>query len=89
LLAPVSPILPFAVGEKVKDPVAMYLADVFTIPVSLAGMPSIALPVGSSGNLPIGMQLIGNHFQEVRVLQAAHAVEQALSLPSLGLDTLC
>jgi aspartyl-tRNA(Asn)/glutamyl-tRNA(Gln) amidotransferase subunit A len=71
-----------------SDPIQMYLADLFTIPINLAGMPAISFPVGSSEGLPIGMQFIGNHFQEAKVLRAAHAVEKALCLPSLPVDKI-
>lgn len=65
LLAPVSPVLPFKIGEKAQDPLQMYLADVYTVPINVAGVPSLALPCGfSKSGLPIGMQIIGNHFSE-------------------------
>lgn len=65
LLAPVSPVLPFKIGEKAQDPLQMYLADAYTVPINVAGVPSLALPCGfSKSGLPIGMQIIGNHFSE-------------------------
>ncbi len=77
VLMPVSPTVPFRLGEKVDDPLQMYLADVYTIPVNLAGLPGISVPCGFSNGLPIGLQLIGRPFDEVTVLRAAHAYEQA------------
>jgi len=77
VLMPVSPTVPFRLGEKVDDPLQMYLADVYTIPVNLAGLPGISVPCGFGHGLPIGLQLIGRPFDEVTVLRAAHAYEQA------------
>ncbi len=77
VLMPVSPTVPFRLGEKVDDPLQMYLADVYTIPVNLAGLPGISVPCGFSDGLPIGLQLIGRPFDEPTVLGAAHAYEQA------------
>ena len=78
LLAPTTPTPAFAIGAHTNDPLQMYLEDIFTCPVNLAGVPGLSLPCGfSSGNLPIGMQLIGPHFGEERLLQAGHAFEQA------------
>jgi aspartyl-tRNA(Asn)/glutamyl-tRNA(Gln) amidotransferase subunit A len=77
VVMPVAPTLPFALGERAADPLQMYLADVFTIPVNLAGLPGLALPCGFHDGLPIGLQLVGRAFDEVTVLRAAHAYEQA------------
>ncbi len=72
ILAPVSPVPAFKIGERVKDPLQMYLADIFTIPVNLAGLPGISVPCGfTSGGLPIGFQLIGKHFDELGILRSA------------------
>lgn len=77
VLAPVAPILPFEIGGKSEDPLAMYLVDVFTIPVNIAGVPSLALPVGiSAENLPIGMQLIGPQLSEHMLLRLGYAYQQ-------------
>jgi aspartyl-tRNA(Asn)/glutamyl-tRNA(Gln) amidotransferase subunit A len=77
LLTPTSPTPAFMIGEKVKDPLQMYLSDVFTIPVNLAGLPGISIPCGfSSGGLPIGLQIIGKHFDEERILRVAYTYEQ-------------
>lgn len=77
ILAPVSPTPPFKIGEKTSDPLQMYLSDIFTIPVNLAGVPSLALPVGFTNNgLPVGIQLIGNHFSESKLLNIGHQFEK-------------
>jgi aspartyl-tRNA(Asn)/glutamyl-tRNA(Gln) amidotransferase subunit A len=78
ILAPVSPIAAFRLGEKFDDPLQMYLSDVFTLPASLAGIPGISVPCGfTSENLPIGLQVLGPHFREELVLRIAHQFEQA------------
>lgn len=78
ILAPVSPIPAFRLGEKSEDPLQMYLSDVFTLPASLAGIPGISVPCGfTSENLPIGLQILGPHFREELVLRIAHQFEQA------------
>jgi aspartyl-tRNA(Asn)/glutamyl-tRNA(Gln) amidotransferase subunit A len=77
LLTPTSPTTAFRIGEKADDPVQMYLSDVCTLPINIAGVPGISIPAGLAGGLPIGMQLIGKHFAEQTLLQAAHAFEQA------------
>ena len=74
IAAPVSPTTAFKIGEKSSDPVAMYLADVFTVPINLAGLPGLSIPCGlDSAGLPIGMQLIGPPFSELELLPAPHA----------------
>ncbi len=78
LVTPTSPTAAFRVGEKTDDPLQMYLADIFTISVNLAGVPAISIPCGfTSANLPAGLQLIGNHFDEDTLLTAAYAYEQS------------
>jgi aspartyl-tRNA(Asn)/glutamyl-tRNA(Gln) amidotransferase subunit A len=77
LLAPTSPTTAFRIGEKADDPVTMYLSDVYTIAVNLAGLPAVSLPVAPSDGLPVGMQLIGDYFREGQLLQAAHQLQQA------------
>ncbi|MDO8462501.1 MAG: Asp-tRNA(Asn)/Glu-tRNA(Gln) amidotransferase subunit GatA [Deltaproteobacteria bacterium] len=78
LLTPVAPSAAWKVGEKTDDPLKMYLSDIFTINVNLAGLPGMSLPCGfTKEGLPIGLQLIGNHFKEETMLQAAFAYEQA------------
>ncbi len=78
ILTPVAPTPAFGLGEKMEDPLQMYLSDIFTIPVNLAGTCAMSLPCGmSKDNLPIGMQLIGKPFAEEQILKAGHAYEQA------------
>jgi aspartyl-tRNA(Asn)/glutamyl-tRNA(Gln) amidotransferase subunit A len=78
LLTPVAPTPAFALGEKVNDPLQMYLSDIYTIPANLAGTCAMSLPCGFSANgLPIGLQLIGKPFDEATLLRTAHAFEQA------------
>ncbi|MFZ1570926.1 MAG: Asp-tRNA(Asn)/Glu-tRNA(Gln) amidotransferase subunit GatA [Thiolinea sp.] len=73
IMGPSAPTTPFKIGEKADDPVAMYLADIYTIPTSLAGLPGMTFPIGlAADGLPVGMQLIGNYFQEARMLNVAH-----------------
>jgi aspartyl-tRNA(Asn)/glutamyl-tRNA(Gln) amidotransferase subunit A len=76
LLAPVSPTLPFKVGERTDDVLAMYMTDVLTVPMYMAGVPSLALPAGFFGGLPIGMQLVGPQFSESRLFQLGHAYQK-------------
>lgn len=77
LITPTSPSLPFLLGEKVHDPLLMYLSDIFTIPVNLAGIPAISIPAGFHLSLPVGMQIIGPPFSEGVLLRIAFAYEQA------------
>jgi aspartyl-tRNA(Asn)/glutamyl-tRNA(Gln) amidotransferase subunit A len=78
LVTPTSPTVAFKLGEKTADPLAMYLSDVCTVPMSLAGIPAISIPSGLSDGLPVGLQICGPAFSENRVLRAAHALEQAI-----------
>jgi aspartyl-tRNA(Asn)/glutamyl-tRNA(Gln) amidotransferase subunit A len=78
IATPTAPTPAFKIGEKSNDPLAMYLSDIYTVTVNLAGVPAISVPCGqSSAGLPIGLQLIGNHFDEARLLNAAYAYELA------------
>ncbi len=78
IVTPVTPTTAFKLGEKIDDPLQMYLSDIYTISVNLAGVPAIALPCGfSKAGLPIGLQIIGRPFEEEMVIRAAHAYEQA------------
>ena len=79
LVTPTSPVVAFRLGEKINDPVEMYLIDVCTVPANIAGMPGISVPCGFSQGLPVGMQLIGPHLSEQRLLNIAYAYEQATS----------
>ena len=72
IMGPTSPSVAFQFGEKSQDPIAMYLSDIYTIAVNLAGLPGMSVPVGFSKGLPIGMQLSGNYFSEQRLLNVAH-----------------
>ncbi|MFH1387293.1 MAG: Asp-tRNA(Asn)/Glu-tRNA(Gln) amidotransferase subunit GatA [bacterium] len=76
LISPTSPTVAFKVGEKVADPLSMYLSDIATIPVNLAGLPALSLPCGLSNGLPIGLQIIGQAFAEETLLRVAFAYEQ-------------
>jgi len=78
IAAPTSPSVAFPLGERTGDPLSMYLADIFTVPYSLAGVPAISLPSGLSDGLPVGLQLAGPAFSENAILDAAYALEQAL-----------
>jgi aspartyl-tRNA(Asn)/glutamyl-tRNA(Gln) amidotransferase subunit A len=77
LITPTSPTTPFRIGEKVDDPVQMYLSDVCTLPINIAGVPAISIPAGFADGLPIGMQIIGKPFGEETILKIAHAYQQA------------
>jgi aspartyl-tRNA(Asn)/glutamyl-tRNA(Gln) amidotransferase subunit A len=75
---PVSPTVAFKVGEKVSDPVKMYLNDIYTIAPNLAGLPAMAIPCGfGSGGLPVGLHLVGPYFGEARMLNLAHRYQLA------------
>jgi aspartyl-tRNA(Asn)/glutamyl-tRNA(Gln) amidotransferase subunit A len=78
IITPTTPTTAFKLGEKSDDPLSMYLADIFTVTASLAGIPGISVPCGVSQNgLPIGMQILGRHFEEGTILRLAHAFEHA------------
>jgi len=77
ILGPVAPDVAWGLGDKTKDPLQMYLEDIYTLSANLAGLPAMSAPCGFSGDgLPIGMQLIGNYFSEARLLQVAHQYQQ-------------
>jgi aspartyl-tRNA(Asn)/glutamyl-tRNA(Gln) amidotransferase subunit A len=81
IAGPVAPTVAWALGQTDKDPVADYLADIFTLPASLAGLPGMSVPAGFGlGGLPVGLQLIGNYFDEGTLLHAAHALQQATDI---------
>jgi aspartyl-tRNA(Asn)/glutamyl-tRNA(Gln) amidotransferase subunit A len=71
IFSPVSPFLPFKIGERIKNPLAMYLVDIYTNSANLVGVPALSLPVGQVGNLPVGLQIIGKHFEEDKILEIA------------------
>ena len=77
LITPTSPTTAFKIGEKVDDPLSMYLSDICTIPINIAGLPAISLPCGFSEGLPIGLQIIGKPFDEQTILKVADAYQQA------------
>jgi aspartyl-tRNA(Asn)/glutamyl-tRNA(Gln) amidotransferase subunit A len=77
LITPTSPTVPFKIGEKMDDPLAMYLSDVCTLPVNIAGVPGMSLPAGFADGLPVGMQIIGKPFGEENMLHIAYSYEQA------------
>lgn len=76
IMGPAAPSTAFKAGEKVDDPVAMYLQDIYTISTNLAGLPGMSIPAGFSHNLPVGLQIIGNYFDEARMLNVAHQYQQ-------------
>lgn len=77
LVAPTTTSTAFDIGGKIEDPLEMYVADILTVPVNLAGVPSVSIPCGFSNDMPVGMQLIGKHFDEQTLYRAAYAYEQA------------
>jgi len=78
IAGPVAPTVAWKLGDKTDDPVANYLADIFTLPASLAGLPGMSVPAGfGEGGMPVGLQLIGNYFKEAQLLNAAHRLQQA------------
>jgi aspartyl-tRNA(Asn)/glutamyl-tRNA(Gln) amidotransferase subunit A len=77
IVTPTSPTVAFPIGAKTDDPYAMYLNDVYTLPSAVAGLPALSLPCGLSEGLPVGLQIIGNFFDEGRIITAAHAFERA------------
>jgi aspartyl-tRNA(Asn)/glutamyl-tRNA(Gln) amidotransferase subunit A len=76
LISPTSPSVAFELGAKIEDPLAMYLQDICAVPASLAGIPAISVPGGLSDDLPVGIQLMGDHFTEPTLLRAARVVEE-------------
>jgi aspartyl-tRNA(Asn)/glutamyl-tRNA(Gln) amidotransferase subunit A len=76
VMGPTSPTTAFRLGEKTTDPVSMYLSDIYTIAVNLAGLPGMSIPVGFAQGLPVGLQIIGNYFSEERLLNVAHRYQQ-------------
>jgi aspartyl-tRNA(Asn)/glutamyl-tRNA(Gln) amidotransferase subunit A len=74
---PTTPTPAFGIGEKTADPLQMYLADIFTVPANLAGLPALSLPMDAAGGLPTGLQLQGRPFEEATLLRAGHAFQQA------------
>ena len=77
LIGPTTPTPAFAIGAKTSDPITMYLNDIYTIGANLAGLPAVSVPCGFVGELPVGLQIVGPHFSEARILSAAHAYQRA------------
>ena len=78
IVTPTAPTTAFKIGEKIQDPLQMYLSDIYTISINLAGLPALSLPCGFDGDgMPIGLQIIGKHFDEATILRTAYAYEQA------------
>ncbi|MFH1423885.1 MAG: Asp-tRNA(Asn)/Glu-tRNA(Gln) amidotransferase subunit GatA [Candidatus Nealsonbacteria bacterium] len=77
IMTPTSPILPFKIGEKIEDPLSMYLVDVYTVSINLAGLPALSVPCGKVGHLPVGLQIIGQSFKENQIFEAAAFFENS------------
>jgi aspartyl-tRNA(Asn)/glutamyl-tRNA(Gln) amidotransferase subunit A len=75
LVGPVAPFLPFPIGERIDNPLAMYLVDIYTVPVNLAGLPALSLPCGRVGNLPVGLQLIAKPLGEPTLFRVGKLFE--------------
>jgi aspartyl-tRNA(Asn)/glutamyl-tRNA(Gln) amidotransferase subunit A len=78
LLLPTSPTLPFRLGEKIDDPLAMYLADAYTLPAGLAGLPAVSLPCGKARGLPVGLQVVAPALGEARLFDVSQLVESQM-----------
>ncbi len=78
ILTPTSPTPAFKIGEKVDDPIKMYLSDIYTVPINLAGLPALSMPCGNIGQLPVGLQIIGKHFSEDLIFKVAQVFEKLL-----------
>ena len=88
IFSPVTPTPAFNIGEKIANPIEMYLADIYTIAINLAGLPAMSIPAGFINGLPVGLQVIGNYFDEARLLNVAHAYQNVTDWhkqsPNLG-----
>ncbi|MDH5571705.1 MAG: amidase family protein, partial [Gammaproteobacteria bacterium] len=76
IMSPTTPSVAFNIGEKADDPITMYLSDIYTIAVNLAGLPGMSVPAGFVNNMPVGLQIIGNYFEEAQLLNVAHQYQQ-------------
>ena len=83
LIAPTVPVQPFKIGEKINDPVSLFLIDINTVTANLTGKPAISVPFKIVNGLPIGIQLVANSMNDKLLLQAAHALEKTISLPEV------
>ena len=86
LMGPTSPTPAFDIGAKVDDPITMYLNDIYTIGANLAGLPAMSIPCGFQGGLPVGLQIIGPHFAEAKLLNVAHGYQRETRVASKGTD---
>lgn len=86
IMGPTSPGVAFGIGEKADDPITMYLSDIYTIAVNLAGLPGMSVPAGLVNGLPVGLQIIGNYFEEARLLNVAHRFQQTTDWHTLVPD---
>ncbi len=77
IIGPTAPQAAFKLNEFIDDPISMYLSDIYTVSVNLAGLPAISVPAGFANDLPVGMQIIGNYFAESRLLNVAHQFQLA------------
>ena len=78
ILTPTAPSVAFRIGEKIADPLSMYLSDILVAAVNLAGLPGLSIPCGKIGKLPVGLQIIGKHFEENKILQAGKIFEKII-----------
>ena len=87
LITPTSPTTAFRFGEKVDDPVTMYLSDIFTVSANVAGIPALSIPAGLVGGLPVGLQIMGKQFDDARVLSVGHLLEKVVQFERLNFNT--
>jgi aspartyl-tRNA(Asn)/glutamyl-tRNA(Gln) amidotransferase subunit A len=83
IIGPTAPTVAYKIDENINDPIAMYLGDVLTIPVNLAGLPGMSIPAGLSEGLPVGLQIIGNHWEEHKMYKIAQTFENATNFSSI------
>ena len=76
-MGPVAPTTAFGIGAKTDDPIAMYLEDIYTLSINLAGIPAMSIPAGFADGMPVGLQIMGNYFAEAKLLNVAHKFQQA------------
>ena len=80
IVGPVSPTVAWNIGEKIDDPLAMYLSDIYTVPPSLAGIPGLSVPCGFSDGLPVGLQILGKYMDEETILNVGEILEKSLEM---------